>query len=120
MAKDKDNQNPQPEGKKPEGGQKPEKGGDKGQKGEPRPQGRGDKPRRGGDRQGKGGPKGGQPKKHEDSAAAAEALKPSGPPRLKTLYDEKVRGAVAEKFGIKNRMAQPRLEKITINVNMGR
>jgi len=58
--------------------------------------------------------------KGDDSPAAAEAMKPSGPPRLKTLYDQQVRGAVAEKFGIKNPMAQPRLDKITINVNMGR
>jgi large subunit ribosomal protein L5 len=105
MAKDKDNQNQQPgaEGQAPAKGERPEKGGGKG------------------DRAGKGGgaPKGGKGK-HEDSGAAAEALKPSGPPRLKTLFDEKVRGALAEQFGIKNPMAQPRLEKITINVNMGR
>jgi large subunit ribosomal protein L5 len=105
MAKDKDNQNQPGAGGEP----RPEK-----QKGEGKPQ----QPR--GDRPGKGGgpPKGG--KKHEDSPAAAEALKVSGPPRLKTLFDEKVRPAVAEKFGLKNPMAQPRLDKITINVNMGR
>src|SRR5436309_11015145 len=104
MAKDKDNQ---PQGEKPKGdkpkGEKPEKG-----------------PK--GDKQGKGGaPRGDKPKgKHEDSPAAQEAMKPSGPPRLRTLYNEKIRAAVAEKFGVKNPMAQPRLDKITINVNMGR
>jgi large subunit ribosomal protein L5 len=36
------------------------------------------------------------------------------------MFDEKVRAAVADKFGIKNPMAQPRLTKITLNVNMGR
>lgn len=62
-----------------------------------------------------------KPKKGEPSAAEAAAMAvPSGPPRLKALYDEQVRPAVAEKFGIKNPMAQPRLEKITLNVNMGR
>lgn len=65
-------------------------------------------------------PKDKKPKKGEVSPAEAEASKPSGPPRLKTLYDQSVRAAVAEKFGIRNPMAQPRLEKITINVNMGR
>ena len=44
----------------------------------------------------------------------------AGPSRLRTKYNTEVRAAVAEKFGIKNPMAQPRLEKITINVNMGR
>src|SRR5439155_15973242 len=66
----------------------------------------------------KGGPSHKGPKL--DSPQALEALKASGPPRLKVMYDEKIRGAVAEKFGIKNPMAQPRLRKITLNVNMGR
>jgi len=48
---------------------------------------------------------------------------PSGPrvpPRLMVAYDEKVRAAFAEKFGEKNRLAQPRLQKIVVNINMGR
>ncbi len=45
---------------------------------------------------------------------------PAGPSRLRKRYETEVRAAVAEKFGIKNPMAQPRLEKITININMGR
>jgi large subunit ribosomal protein L5 len=63
---------------------------------------------------------GARPKKGEPHPGEAAALVRSGPPRLKTLFDEQVRAAVAEKFGEKNPMAQPRLEKITINVNMGR
>ncbi|MEZ6233335.1 MAG: 50S ribosomal protein L5 [Phycisphaerales bacterium] len=59
---------------------------------------------------GKGGAKG----------AAIDAPPPTGTPRLKQMFDEQVRAKVAEQFGIKNPMAQPRLEKITINVNMGR
>lgn len=47
-----------------------------------------------------------------------------GPPAeasgLRKKFEAEVRGAVAEKFGVKNRMAQPSLEKITLNVNMGR
>jgi large subunit ribosomal protein L5 len=118
MSKDKDNQKQGAEGGKPEGkphGEaKPEAragGKDGAPKGRP-DQGKG----------GKGGPaKGGAHKGPKlDSPQAIEAMKPSGPPRLKTLFDEKIRGAVAEKFGIKNPMAQPRLQKITLNVNMGR
>ena len=59
-------------------------------------------------------------KKKQSAEAEAKASAPSGPPRMKTLYDTKVRGAVTEKFGIKNPMQMPRLDKITINVNMGR
>lgn len=63
----------------------------------------------------KGKKKGGEPTPEE-----LAALEPSGAPRLKTLYDEEIRGKFAEKFGEKNRMAQPKLEKVVINVNMGR
>ena len=98
MSKDKDNQTNQPPA------------ADKAPKGE-RPKGAGKGPGKGG-----GGGAAGKGSKH-DSPHAAEALKPSGPPRLKTLYDERIRGAVAEKFGIKNPMAQPRLQKITLNVS---
>ena len=58
--------------------------------------------------------------KEEIEAAKQEALKPSGTPRLQTRYDEEIRAKFAEKFGIANRMAQPKLQKIVINVNMGR
>lgn len=44
----------------------------------------------------------------------------AGRSRLREKFDDEVRPAVAEKFGLSNRMAQPTLEKITINVNMGR
>lgn len=122
MAKDKESKKPegQPEGKpqgKPEGkadGAKPEGGKPEGGRPEGRPEGKG--------REGKGGSKGpSKSGKHKvDDATAAAALKPSGTPRLKAMYDEKIRGAVAEKFGLKNPMSQPRLQKITLNVNMGR
>jgi large subunit ribosomal protein L5 len=55
-----------------------------------------------------------------DSAVAEEALKPSGPPTLQTMYDETVRAKFTEEFGLKNPMQMPQLEKIVINVNMGR
>ncbi len=58
-------------------------------------------------------------KKVENSESAAEALVPQKP-RMQTAYDEVIRPKLAEQFGVTNRMAQPRLEKIVINVNMGR
>ncbi|MBX3316848.1 MAG: 50S ribosomal protein L5 [Phycisphaeraceae bacterium] len=61
----------------------------------------------------------GKKKGHSEEAVAA-ASAPAGKPRLQTMYESKVREAVTEKFGIKNPMAMPRLDKITINVNMGR
>lgn len=41
-------------------------------------------------------------------------------PRLKKEFEDRVRKEVAEKFGVTNPMEQPSLDKITINVNMGR
>ncbi len=58
-----------------------------------------------------------KPVKHE---AAEVDAGPRTPPRLQVKYNQEVRAAVAEKFGVKNPMAQPRLEKIVLNVNMGR
>lgn len=59
--------------------------------------------------------------KHHSPEIIAAAEKPAaGPQRLKILFDTQVRPKIAEKFGIKNPMAQPRLEKVVINVNMGR
>ncbi len=69
----------------------------------------------------KGGkkPGGSAPKKHE-AKDEPQDLGPKVPARLKVMFDEQVRPAFAEKFGEKNRLAQPRLEKIVLNVNMGR
>lgn len=58
--------------------------------------------------------KGGEP-----TEAELAAMEPYTP-RLRTMYDEAVRPKVAEEFGVKNRMAQPRIAKVVINVNMGR
>lgn len=57
-----------------------------------------------------------QPKK----GAEPEGATPAGKSRLKQTFDDEVRPKVAEKFGLANRMAQPTIEKVTINVNMGR
>lgn len=59
--------------------------------------------------------------KGHSAEVIAEAEKPAkGPARLQAMYQEKVRPALAQKFGLKNPMQHPRLEKIVINVNMGR
>jgi len=52
--------------------------------------------------------------------AAPEPSGPKVPPRLKTLFDTQIRGKITEKFGIKNPMAMPKVDKVVINVNMGR
>ncbi|MGE0724836.1 MAG: 50S ribosomal protein L5 [Alphaproteobacteria bacterium] len=96
-----------PEGSKPEGS-KPEGSKPEGSKPE------GSRPAKGG-----GAPKGGGGKKGKH-AEVAEDTGPRQPARMRIAYGEKVRPAIAEKFGIKNPMAMPRLEKIVINVNMGR
>lgn len=49
-----------------------------------------------------------------------DAFVPAARSRMKGIYDEQVRPKVAEKFGVANPMAQPRLDKIVINVNVGR
>jgi len=54
-----------------------------------------------------------------DKATLEEAKKPSTP-RLKTQFEQDVLPKLTEEFGIKNRMAMPKLEKVTINVNVGR
>jgi len=40
-------------------------------------------------------------------------------PRLKKLYDDKIVAAMTEKFGYKNVMQVPRLEKIVLNMGVG-
>jgi large subunit ribosomal protein L5 len=40
-------------------------------------------------------------------------------PRLRTEYDEKIKGALREQFGYKNVMELPKLEKIVLNMGVG-
>jgi large subunit ribosomal protein L5 len=40
-------------------------------------------------------------------------------PRLRTLYDESIAKAMTEKFGYKNHMEVPKIEKITLNMGVG-
>ncbi len=55
-----------------------------------------------------------------DPAIVEAALQPSGTPRLQAMYQDTICEKVASEFGIKNPMQMPRLNKIVINVNMGR
>lgn len=54
--------------------------------------------------------------KGEEQAPAA----PAPPSRLRRMYEDEVAPKVAERFGIENRNALPKLEKIVVNVNVGR
>ena len=60
----------------------------------------------------------------QQKAAAEGSKKPREPeekvtPRLRTEFDEKIRKLMAEKFGYKNPMQVPRLEKIVLNMGIG-
>ena len=59
-------------------------------------------------------------KKNKPGADDAAASAPSGPAALQTRYVEHVAPLLKEKFGIDNPMARPEIEKIVVNVNMGR
>jgi len=91
------------EGGKGEGGKgegKPEKGGkEKGEKGG----GKGEKGEKSG-------------KKSKEEAAPAE---PAPVPRLQVKYSQEVLPSLGEKFGRKNRLSLPRLDKIVVNMGVG-
>jgi large subunit ribosomal protein L5 len=65
--------------------------------------------------------------KAEAKAAKADAAKGAKPaakaegytPRLKADYEERIVKAMTEKFGYKNRLEVPRLDKIVINMGVG-
>src|SRR5947207_2060587 len=77
---------------------------------------------------GKGGQKGGGGKKSKGGAAEAQQdvagdegpQTPAPPARLAGTYREQVVPALMQKFGYKNRLAVPRLEKIVISMGVGR
>ncbi len=93
-----------------------------------------DKPQKGG--KGGGAPagkagKGGAAQQQGKARAAKKAAKPEGAtggpkprpkdykPRLKDHYDKVVRGQLTEKFGYKNHMQVPRIDKIVLNMGVG-
>lgn len=95
MAKDKkEEQAPgKAEAAKPEKAAKP----DKGQKPEAKPKGEG-----------------------AGKAKAAAPAKPLAPSRLRQLYSEKILPELTKKFNRQNRLSIPRLEKIVINMGVGK
>jgi large subunit ribosomal protein L5 len=76
-------------------------------------------------------PQGGPPGKDAKGRGKADkGAKAAGPrevkprpkdykPRMKTLYEKSVREAMAKKFGYKNPMQIPRIEKIVLNMGVG-
>jgi large subunit ribosomal protein L5 len=54
-----------------------------------------------------------------DQAVIDEAMAPNAP-RLKAHFEQEVLPKLTSEFGITNRNAMPKLEKVTINVNVGR
>src|SRR5689334_4572814 len=63
-----------------------------------------------------------------EEAAVPQAEKPAGKPsktprdykpRLKSDYEDRIVKAMIEKFGYKNKLEVPRLEKIVINMGVG-
>ena len=84
----------------------------------------------------RGAPKPDQAKKSAKAAKAAKAEKPAKAekagnggtpaaaeervtPRLRTFYDEVVRGRLTEQFGYKNPMQVPGIDKIVLNMGIG-
>ena len=64
------------------------------------------------------------PKAEKTEAAKAEKPKKSSKadgytPRLKTDYDQRIVAAMIERFGYKNKLEVPKLEKIVINMGVG-
>jgi len=66
-------------------------------------------------------PQGSKPKGAPKHAEVDDT--PAGPrvePRLQTRFKSEIRAKLAADKGVKNPMSQPKLEKIVLNVNMGR
>jgi len=57
--------------------------------------------------------------KPEKTAAKPSKLPANYKPRLKVDYDERIVPAMIEKFGYKNRLEVPRLEKVVLNMGVG-
>ena len=80
-----------------------------------------------GEKGGKGGGQQKQPKKPKGGAAAEQAevddgapKQPAPPARLIAAYREQVVPAMVQKFGYRNKMSVPRLEKIVISMGLGK
>lgn len=58
--------------------------------------------------------------KSSKKSKSDEKAIPAPKSRMHTLFKDEVAKKIVEEFGIKNKMAMPSLDKITLNVNMGR
>jgi large subunit ribosomal protein L5 len=68
------------------------------------------------------GAKGEKGEKGEKKGKAAAAEEPAGPlptPRLQEKYSQQVLPTLADKFGRKNKLSLPRLDKIVVNMGVG-
>jgi large subunit ribosomal protein L5 len=64
--------------------------------------------------------KAGKPEKIEKAEKPKQASKPADyTPRLKSEYDDRIVPAMIERFGYKNRLEVPRLDKIVLNMGVG-
>ena len=63
-----------------------------------------------------------KPKKaaEAEQADSGEPQQPAPPPRLIATYREQVVPALTQRFGYKNRLAVPRLEKVVISMGVGK
>ena len=59
-------------------------------------------------------------KKEKYDQAVIDAALAANAPRLKAHFEQDVLPKLTSEFGIKNRNAMPKLEKVTLNVNVGR
>lgn len=57
--------------------------------------------------------------KQANEEKKAQAAKDDYVPRLKTVYTDKVQGALQEQFGYTNPMMVPKIEKIVVNMGVG-
>jgi len=63
--------------------------------------------------------KGKAEKSGERKAAGQQSAAPKGPVRMRSHFEEVVRKALTEKFGYKNAMQVPVLEKVVLNMGIG-
>ncbi len=61
-----------------------------------------------------------QPRGVKKAAATAKGRAPSSLPRLKARYEDQVRDSLREQLGLQNIMEVPRLDKIVVNMGVGR
>ncbi|TVQ33293.1 MAG: 50S ribosomal protein L5 [Phycisphaeraceae bacterium] len=58
--------------------------------------------------------------KNKDGQDGGAVAAPAGPPRLRVRFEEEVLPKTASQYGRQNPMSRPQIEKIVLNVNMGR